>query len=338
MPRRELRPVWVEVTRRPNDDIGVDLNHDRSSPRPYRLLAEPAPGDRVLHWDSKRQQFVGTSVVRLGHRDHGTKRQVELKNFRRFADGSLTLEMIQRHGMAIGKIRDSLDTSNGPVRYPFAPYGSAGWKRVRPALAYLSVAPADLVALLGGIYDSARQGNPLIPMWGDYGLGSTRRLPSSDSAMSAAFRRYVEANEDITVTAQNEAKLRNDKALQAAYRQHNTLQNKLAMWLRARGLSPESKRALDKYPVDIQWQVGQTLFVAEVKSLIKSNELSQLRRGLGQILHYRYLAAAQYPELDVVAVLIVPRSPTTSDDWSAVCRHAGVLLAWPPRFDKLLTR
>lgn len=338
MPRRELRPVWVEVTRRPNDDIGVDLNHDRSSPRPYRLLAEPAPGDRVLHWDSKRQQFVGTSVVRQGHRDSGTNRRVELKDFRGFPDGSLTLRMIQRHGMAVEKIRDSLDTSNGPAHYPFTPYGSAGWKRVRPAQAYLSVAPADLVSLLGGIYDSARRENPVIPAWADYGLGSTRRLPSSDSAMSAAFRRYVEANEDITVTAQNEAKLRNDKALQTAYRQHNTLQNRLATWLRAHGVTPESKRALDKYPVDIQWQVGTKLFVAEVKSLTKSNEMSQLRRGLGQILHYRYLAAARYPELDVVAVLIVPRSPATSDDWRAVCRHAEVLLAWPPRFDKLLTR
>jgi hypothetical protein len=177
-----------------------------------------------------------------------------------------------------------------------------------------------------------------MPAWTDYGLGTGLPIKSSKSEMTGAFRRYIEANEDIIVTAKNEAKLRGDKALQAAYRQHNALQNKFAKWLRSRGLKPESKRALDKYPIDIQWQVGKTLFVAEVKSVTKSNEMSQLRRGLGQVLHYRYLATGQHPELDVVAVLIVPDRPSASDDWTAVCEHAGVALAWPPKFQKLLTR
>lgn len=338
MPRHELQAVWVEITRRPNDDIGFDLNHDRSSTRAYRLLAEPALGDRVLHWDSKRKQFVGTSIVRQSFRDHGTNRRIQLVDFRGFPDGSLTLKMIQRYGPAIGKIRDSLDTSNGPTHFPFAPYGSAGWKRVRPALAYLTIAPHDLVALLGGIYESMRRENPAVPAWLEYGLGPSRRVKSPKSDIPAAFRRYVEANEDIAVTAQNEAALFNNKALQAAYRQHNSLQNKLATWLRARGLEPESKRAMDKYPVDIQWQVGNTLYVAEVKSLTTYSELSQLRRGLGQVLHYRHLAAAQHPQLDVVAVLVIPRTPSTSDDWKAVCSGVNVLLAWPPHFDGRLTQ
>jgi hypothetical protein len=37
---------------------------------------------------------------------------------------------------------------------------------------------------------------------------------------------------------------------------------------------------------DLAWQIGRTLFVAQVKSLTLRNEEKQLRLGLGQVLRY----------------------------------------------------
>jgi hypothetical protein len=60
-----------------------------------------------------------------------------------------------------------------------------------------------------------------------------------------------------------------------------------------------------------------------------------MRRGLGQILHYRYLAAEENPGSSIIPVLVIPTQP--SDEWIAICEEAGVALVWPNTFKKLLT-
>ena len=328
------RKVWVEITRRPNDDIGLDLNHDSHSRHAYELLSQPQPGDKVLHWDSKRGQFVGVSTVHLRHKDRGTNRSVALSNFVDFSKDALTLSDVRRYGPQLGRIRKSLNVGSGPTNFPFAPYGAAAWKNPRPALAYLTVAPPALVTLLGEIYEGGRMGDASVPSWTSFGFEKVSPEVRPRPAATPGFRRYLLANEGITLVPGKEASVPNLKALETAYQQHNRLQNQLARWLTSKGFTAESQRAMDRYPVDIQWRSGKKLFVGEVKSLTSKNELHQMRRGLGQILHYRYLAAEENPGSSIIPVLVIPSQP--SDQWIAICEDAGVALVWPNTFKKLL--
>jgi hypothetical protein len=83
---------------------------------------------------------------------------------------------------------------------------------------------------------------------------------------------------------------------------------------------------------DLAWIDGSSLYVAEVKSLTVANETSQLRLGLGQVLHYQSLLRATVP--DVRAVLAVERQPG-DPKWQALCSEHGVLLVWPDTFDAI---
>ena len=75
------------------------------------------------------------------------------------------------------------------------------------------------------------------------------------------------------------------------------------------------------------------LYVAEIKSIRDGNEESQLRHGLGQVLHYKQKFIDSGNEA-VKAVLAVEKEPTDSI-WSRVCEMAGVVLVWPEIFDSL---
>lgn len=295
----------------------------------------PQPGDKVLHWDSKDGQFVGVSTVHLRHKDRGTNRSVALTNFVHFPKGALTLSDVRKYGPQLGRIHDGLNVGKGPKNFPFTKYGAAAWKNPRPALAYLTVAPPALVTLLGEIYEGGRMGDASVPSWTSFGFEKVSPKVRPRPAATPGFCRYLHANEGITLIPGKEASVPNLKALETAYRQHNRLQNQLARWLVSKGLIPESFRAMGQYHGDIRWRSGRKLFVGEVKSLSSKNELHQMRRGLGQILHYRYLAAEENPTSSIVPVLVIPSRP--SDEWIAICNEAGVALVWPSTFKKLLT-
>ena len=81
------------------------------------------------------------------------------------------------------------------------------------------------------------------------------------------------------------------------------------------------------------WDVRGTLYVAEVKSIRDGNEESQLRHGLGQVLHYKQRFIDSGNEI-VEAVLAVEREPSDTI-WNRVCEMAGVILVWPEIFDSL---
>lgn len=328
------RPVWIEITRRPNDDIGVDLNHHESSPRAYELLGEPRKNDRVLHWDSKRGQFVGASIVQSEATRRNGSRFVLLKDFIELPADSLTLEMIRLHGQELRKIRESIAADGSNPHFPFQPYGDQGWNLIRPALSYLTAAPAELVRVLGGIYEANRGLSPLTPSWNELGFTSVSRVrkKSKSERSDAAFKKYLNANEEVTLTATGKVKAPDLSRLQASFRAHNALQNKFAQWLVKRGLNPQSPHAMDEHSADIQWVEGSTKYVAEVKSTNGNNEVSQIRKGIGQVLHYRELASHKHSG-DVVAVLVVSTDPGKT--WKTVCENAGIRLVWPNSFEYL---
>ncbi|MFC9975231.1 hypothetical protein ACFVH6_30485 [Spirillospora sp. NPDC127200] len=135
---------------------------------------------------------------------------------------------------------------------------------------------------------------------------------------------YREVNEDVvpaaaTPTPNAELNGRNLRA-------HRRLQNQLAAELRARGIEPLSPSVADP-DFDIAWRAtSEHLTVCEIKSLTPSNEIAQLRTGLGQLLDY--LDQLQHRAKAVHGVLWIERPPS-DDRWISLCDRAGVLLGWP---------
>lgn len=67
--------------------------------------------------------------------------------------------------------------------------------------------------------------------------------------------------------------------------------------------------------------------MAEVKSITDKDEVTQLRLGLGQLLHYRHVLQRLIEQ--VSAVLVLERAPT-DDTWAQLCEVLGVELTYPP--------
>ncbi len=85
------------------------------------------------------------------------------------------------------------------------------------------------------------------------------------------------------------------------------------------------------------WEVNGTFSIAEVKSINSRNEVGQLQKGLGQILHNRFKAERNGIE-DVTAYLIAEREPANSDLWRALAQEHRVIFSWPQRFDDDVAR
>lgn len=328
---RRVRPVWVEITRRPNDDIGVDLNHDNG--RTFPLLEAARKGDRVLHWDSKRGCFVGCSQISDTRVDvRGESRFRYLTGFVQFSEGAITLDSLRRNYRSIREARAKLASQvrhNQSLLFPFAPYAKT-WKRLQPQLNYLTAAPTELLAVLGAIYESHRKGSSLYCSWRSLGLGSA----SIKVAVLEPTLNYDRANELITIDDSG-VRVPNTKELEKSARAHSRLQNQAADWLHAHGYVAVGNQPLDPLPVDIQWRMGPVLVVAEVKSLKKSNQVAQLRRGIGQVLHYRKLFEEENRDgvRKIEAALIVSNEPDTI--WINLCAELGIRLAWPGKYSNL---
>ena len=146
--------------------------------------------------------------------------------------------------------------------------------------------------------------------------------PQSSSVLSGLGTDYREAH--VSLTSGERQPFTADPALvERGLRGHADTQNLLAQVLREAGLSPRSR--LPHEPnFDLAWQVGDTVFVAEVKSITDDNEEEQLRLGLGQVLRYRQRLRNMGYER-VAAVLVPERSPR-DQTWKSLCQELQVVL------------
>jgi hypothetical protein len=104
---------------------------------------------------------------------------------------------------------------------------------------------------------------------------------------------------------------------------HADTQNELARVLREAGIEPRSRQAQEPN-FDLAWDVGGTVYLAEIKSITDANEEGQLRLGLGQVLRNRQaLKALGHPH--VVAVLVPERAPRDAS-WRDLCAELAVIL------------
>jgi hypothetical protein len=325
--------IWIEITRRPNDDIGSDIRHNTEQVR--LLLKIAKKGDRVIHWDSKRGCFTGVSTIRDSKpRKIGADTGVLLSNFIQFPRAILTLEQIRIQWRLIKKIHDDELIQGHSLYFPLIPYGPNKWKSLRPRLAYLAIAPPGLVDVFAAIYK--QEADPrLSPTWESYGL-PTKSLPSITKPKEKPVPKYVKANEKQRNVAANW--LTSNEALVKSTAKHNKLQNSLSTWLTKNGYEPDSTRAMDKLIVDIKWRKANIVCVCEVKTL-GAEESNQLRLGLGQVLSYRF-ETKRIENLErktlVKAVLAIDKKPAKNSKlWEDLCQELDVLLIWPGQFQKI---
>lgn len=113
---------------------------------------------------------------------------------------------------------------------------------------------------------------------------------------------------------------------------HMDVQGQLADAVRFVGMEPRSPAPHDPQ-FDVAWQIGDSAFVVEVKSLTEENEEQQLRLGLGQVLCYAFLL--DWPKANNVQPVLAVERPPTGEYWIKICKEHGVILTWSGVFEDL---
>jgi hypothetical protein len=98
------------------------------------------------------------------------------------------------------------------------------------------------------------------------------------------------------------------------------------------GLTPRSPGAGEP-PYDIGWQVGETVWIGEVKSLTPANEENQLRAALGQLLRYRQAFVALGSS---VRMVVVAECEPTDCTWGELLAAEEIGMTWPEQFQEFL--
>jgi hypothetical protein len=125
----------------------------------------------------------------------------------------------------------------------------------------------------------------------------------------------------------------NPVAIERANRAHHKLEALAAALLRAMGRAPLCNSQIDMY---VLGHPGALL--AEMKSCQRNNLRSQVRRGISQLLEYRYLYRDLFG-LNVTMLLALETGPSTSQRWMVqFAAELGIVIAWKePTADRLVT-
>jgi hypothetical protein len=194
-------------------------------------------------------------------------------------------------------------------------------------LAQFEIKHGDLLEWLHTNARLARESRPALR------AVAARPEPAVAFAPSATVgKEYVPSTTQLTYDVRDQTYTYNSEKVERGKKGHVDTQEALAAFLRARGLVPRSPNT-NEPDFDLAWMVGDTAFVAEVKSTTDDNVEHQLRLGLGQVLWYWQRLSGKH--VRVVAVL-VPETPPVDDEWLELCKKLGVLIAWPGKFDRLL--
>ncbi len=190
---------------------------------------------------------------------------------------------------------------------------------MRAQQAYLTKLPRELLSL----YPSLSKAAQLL----EAGSGVTpEETPGAWGAL------YRAANEDYSA-AQRDPFAVDPALVERGLRGHASTQNALAAFVRKAGVDPRSPQSSDPN-FDLAWERGNVVYVAEVKSLTKSNQEKQLRLGLGQVLRFRHMLE-QRSGRPTVGVLALECRPV-DDSWLELCKALGVIVVWGGAFDSLV--
>jgi hypothetical protein len=184
--------------------------------------------------------------------------------------------------------------------------------------------------LLGGVI-SEDQVQKII----DTGIsnGSTPKPSAASSSVSTSLGLKYKPPRSSGNRKQPDPFTHDPEVIERGTKGHIDTQNALADFLESKGINPrrpDSKSGEPRY--DLAWEHDDASFVAEVKSITRSNEERQLRLGLGQVLRYQDLL--RISGWDCSTVLVAELEPADSS-WKELCDHLGIELVWPGNFSSL---
>jgi hypothetical protein len=110
--------------------------------------------------------------------------------------------------------------------------------------------------------------------------------------------------------------------------------------LLVKALWPIPPRVLHLPKVDAAWELPtdwSTLAIAEVKSLTGSDQATQIRLGVGQLLDYTARLRRNPPSgfTTISPVLVLEKQPDDPRRWQNLASEARVTLTWAPAFNGL---
>lgn len=112
-------------------------------------------------------------------------------------------------------------------------------------------------------------------------------------------------------------------ALERAHAAHWMLESIMSESVRAKGFTPKQNKHIDMYFV-----AENEMILAEMKSCHRRNLHTQVRRGVAQLLEYRYLYKDTFKE-EPILVLVIETAPSIKQEWlAAYLESIGILLSW----------
>jgi len=115
----------------------------------------------------------------------------------------------------------------------------------------------------------------------------------------------------------------NEVARERATRSHLALEKLLAAAAEREGYDPRHTDNIDMY-----FETPEGTVLAEMKSCHEKNLHSQVRRGLSQLLEYRFVYRIILGDR-VTLLLVIETRPSREKEWLVDCLHSlGVVLAW----------
>jgi len=336
---RSQERYWLEITDRV--DLGLDLNapqltEDGGSYWSYDLVREVTEGDVVFHYETPDAAITAWSRA-VGHpyasevfwgahgqaSGRGPVAPYRRPGWRRPLEGPfalprpVTLLDLQREEQEIVRVRDELRADFGdPLYFPFQ---LSARRALRAFQGYLTKFPWALVAAIPELDQVAELALRTAP---------TPERPSPAASVSGLGSEYRTPNETIETSPERDPHEIDPNLVDRALRAHARTQNLLADAVRRAGLTPRSS-APGEPAFDLAWEEGETIWVAEVKSLGNTNEEKQLRLALGQVLRYGQLLASK--GRTVKRIVALEREPADSS-WIELCRSVDVIVCWPGVF------
>jgi hypothetical protein len=333
---------WVEITDRA--DLGVDLaapqlNEEGQPYWSYDLVREVREGDVVVHyaarptnaithWSRASGQPYEDSLVWGAHGQasgRGPVTPYERPAWRRPLDGPypldqpVTMARLRQAEDAIRQAYHALRAEYGERTPLYFPFQLSDSRPARAFQGYMAKMPRDLLLAIPELAPVVGLAEATRP---------TPTVPAPRAAASGLGASYRAPDEDVRTRPDRDPHAVDPNLVDRSLRSHARVQNRLAAAIRSAGHEPRSAAAGEP-PFDLAWEDGDTVSIAEIKSMSGTNEEKQLRLALGQVLRYEHLLAAK--GRPVRTYIAVERKPS-DESWAALCEQLGIRLCWPETF------
>lgn len=232
-------------------------------------------------------------------------------------DPEVTLADLRAQQTAVYSARAAITAGTKATSY--FPFEVSTKRPLRPAQFYLAKLPASVVALFPSLAGAASDAAAT-------SVGVTVPAPPVTTVKAGGLGRPYRSRPEPTKSSPSDPWSVDPDVLDRGRKGHWATQEALASYVDSLGAKPREPEP-DEPQYDVGWELGGDLYVAEVKSLTKANQESQLRLELGQVLRYRHLVGAATTRT-VRAVLAVEMAPADVP-WSDLCVSLEVVLVWP---------